>query len=67
MVKRGNGSESISAYKTSKGKTRYRIRITTVVEFDEVTGRTKIIAMFGIFSQKVKNNGTAIIVRVIFR
>ncbi len=44
MVKRGNGSGSISDYKTSKGKKRYRVRITTGVEFDEITGKTKVIS-----------------------
>lgn len=44
MVKRGNGSGSISDYKTSKGKKRYRVRITTGIEFDEVTGKTKVIS-----------------------
>lgn len=41
---RGNGSGSITSYKTAKGKRKYRIRVTVDTYFDEETGKFKTIS-----------------------
>lgn len=41
---RGNGSGSITSYKTAKGKRKYRIRVTVDTYFDEEAGKFKTIS-----------------------
>lgn len=52
---RGNGTGSVSSYTTSKGKKKYRVRVSMGVQFDEKSGTVKSITKaLGVFNTKAE-------------
>lgn len=52
---RGNGTGSVSAYTTSKGKRKYRVRVSLGVQFDEASGKVKTVTKsLGVFNTKAE-------------
>lgn len=52
---RGNGSGSVTSYTTSKGKRKYRVRVSIDTYFDESSEKVKTISKsLGVFNTKAE-------------